>query len=280
MNYLDENEVKNELIKLKKVDRLKELLLVENKTQAENNEIEMLRTEGIDPNYKRTKFGEMCLLLIKRILTMPKFSGYTYKDDFISNSIEKLMMYAIKNYDPNKTSKITNEPVKAFAYLTQIIMNAIIQIINERKAENESMGEYYNTNTQEKQVYSSYDDIEEELKYDYNVTSFAIIDDVTYSLTGPNKREESPNSDISTCLVNGEVKEFTSIFDIVKNFEKGSSVRVVYPPNYKLTQEEFNKISELGFSAINIMKYEYKYVPSFPKKQKKVVENELSLWDN
>lgn len=142
-HYLNEEDLKNELILVKKTERLKLLLKKEVLTDEELKEKNKLLEEGIDPNYKRTRFGEMLLLLINKILTQPKFSSYSYKDEFISNSIEKVFLYGIHNFNPDKVSKVNNKPVKAFAYLTQIITNSIIATINEKKAEKELLDNYF-----------------------------------------------------------------------------------------------------------------------------------------
>lgn len=142
-HYLNEEDLKNELVLVKKTERLKLLLKKETLTDEEIAEKNQLLDEGINPNYKRTKFGEMLLLLINKILTQPKFSYYSYKDEFISNAIEKVFLYGITNFNPNKLSKINNKPVKSFAYLTQIITNSIIATINAKKAEKELLDTYF-----------------------------------------------------------------------------------------------------------------------------------------
>ena len=87
-------------------------------------------------NYTKERFGEMLLLIIKNLRTMPSFSGYSdnWSQDFYSNSIEKTLLY-IDNFDENLYSKRTGKHIKAFAYITQICFNAFINIINIRKKE-------------------------------------------------------------------------------------------------------------------------------------------------
>ena len=277
MEYIKEEDVCAEIVLLQKVEKLKELLKIKEPTTDELNQIKKLKDEGIDPNYKKTKFGEMCLLLIKRILTLPKFSGYTYKDDFISNAVEKLMSYGVKNFDAEKVSKITGKKVKAFAYLTQIIMNAIIQVINERKAENESLESYHKENTFEVKNETIYTDDEELNKFDIVISCTSKINDTLYKLIGKNKREEYFGGD-NKYIINGEEKDFISIYDILKDINPKLKVRLIYPTSYKFSYEEYDKIKELGFGTLDIVKYEYCYVPQMTKKQKVVKENELNLW--
>ena len=37
------------------------------------------------------RFGQIILLMINRIMTKPQFSGYTYKDDFTSDAVFKIL---------------------------------------------------------------------------------------------------------------------------------------------------------------------------------------------
>jgi len=84
----------------------------------------------------KEKFGQMLLLIIKNLATMPSFSGYSdnWKTDFFSNAIEKTLLY-LDNFDERLLSKRTGDKSKAFAYVTQICFNAFVNIINIRKKE-------------------------------------------------------------------------------------------------------------------------------------------------
>lgn len=84
------------------------------------------------------RFGEIILLTIKRFLTKPNYSGYTYKDDFNSESCYKIIRY-LHNFDHTKISERTGQSVNAFAYITQYIKNSVNCIINKRKKENENV---------------------------------------------------------------------------------------------------------------------------------------------
>lgn len=84
------------------------------------------------------RFGSIVLLMIKKILTKSQFSGYTYKDDFYSDATYKILKY-LGNFDHKMISKRSGEPVNAFAYLTQIIHNSILFIINAKKKDQENI---------------------------------------------------------------------------------------------------------------------------------------------
>jgi DNA-directed RNA polymerase specialized sigma subunit len=82
----------------------------------------------------------------------PNFSGYTYKEDMISDGIENCLLY-IDNFDPEKS----NNP---FAYFTQIIYYAFLRrIAKEKKVlytklkyTEESITAFNNESTQHKMV--------------------------------------------------------------------------------------------------------------------------------
>ena len=88
------------------------------------------KTPISDESYER--FGEIILLMIKSILTKHQFSGYSYKDDFYSDSIHKILKY-MKNFNHKLISKRTGLEVNAFAYISQIIHNSVIYIIKQNK---------------------------------------------------------------------------------------------------------------------------------------------------
>lgn len=90
------------------------------------------KTPANEDAYNR--FGQIILLMVKHILTIPKFSGYSYKDDFYSDAVYKILKY-LYNFDHTMISEKTGRPVNAFAYISQIIHNSIIYVINTRKKE-------------------------------------------------------------------------------------------------------------------------------------------------
>lgn len=83
-------------------------------------------------NYE--KFGFIIMEMVKHILTKPQFRGYTYYDDFMSDSVFKILKY-LDNFNHTIISRRSGEPVKAFAYISQIIQNSIIYIITKNKKE-------------------------------------------------------------------------------------------------------------------------------------------------
>jgi DNA-directed RNA polymerase specialized sigma subunit len=68
----------------------------------------------------------MCIFQIAtRLATKPNFSGYSYKDDMISDGIENCLLY-INNFNPEKSQN-------PFAYFTQIIWYAFLRRIQKEK---------------------------------------------------------------------------------------------------------------------------------------------------
>jgi DNA-directed RNA polymerase specialized sigma subunit len=73
------------------------------------------------PNY----IGECIYQIATRLATKPNFSGYSYKEDMISDGIENCLQY-IHNFDPEKSTN-------PFAYFTQIIWYAFLRRIQKEK---------------------------------------------------------------------------------------------------------------------------------------------------
>jgi hypothetical protein len=69
--------------------------------------------------------GKAILLIAQRLATKPNFSGYSYKEEMISDGIENCLQY-IQNFDPEKSSN-------PFAYFTQIIWYAFLRRIQKEK---------------------------------------------------------------------------------------------------------------------------------------------------
>lgn len=89
------------------------------------NDLKKSINEKVDkpivPNY----IGECIILICNNLAKKPNFSGYSYKQDMISDGIMDCIA-AVDNFDPDKT----NNP---FAYFTQIAWNAFIRRIHKEK---------------------------------------------------------------------------------------------------------------------------------------------------
>lgn len=83
--------------------------------------IDQDKDKPIVPNY----IGESIILICTNLAKKPNFSGYTYKQDMISDGIMDCIS-AVDNFNPDKT----NNP---FAYFTQIAWNAFLRRIQKEK---------------------------------------------------------------------------------------------------------------------------------------------------
>ena len=69
--------------------------------------------------------GKSILLISNNLAKKPNFSGYTYKQEMISDGIIDCIS-AVDNFDPNRTCN-------PFAYFTQIAWNAFLRRIHKEK---------------------------------------------------------------------------------------------------------------------------------------------------
>jgi hypothetical protein len=105
-NYVNNKDLLQALIDYKK-------LVAEAEESGERN--------PIVPDY----IGKCILLIATRLATKPNFSGYTYKEEMISDGIENCLQY-IHNFNPDKSQN-------PFAYFTQIIWFAFLRRIAKEK---------------------------------------------------------------------------------------------------------------------------------------------------
>lgn len=98
---------------------LLEALIVYRKMCAEAEEVGEKRPRI--PDY----IGKCIFMMANRLATRPNFSGYSYKEDMISDGIENCVQY-IHNFNPEKSQN-------PFAYFTQIIWYAFLRRIQKEK---------------------------------------------------------------------------------------------------------------------------------------------------
>ena len=89
------------------------------------NSVEDAEREGKEKPRVTDYIGQSILLICNNLAKKPNFSGYTYKQDMISDGIIDCIA-AVDNFSPDKT----NNP---FAYFTQIAWNAFIRRIHKEK---------------------------------------------------------------------------------------------------------------------------------------------------
>lgn len=81
--------------------------------------------KGIQKPQVSRYIGESIILICNNLAKKPNFSGYTYKQEMISDGIMDCIA-AVDNFNPDKT----NNP---FAYFTQIAWNAFLRRIHKEK---------------------------------------------------------------------------------------------------------------------------------------------------
>lgn len=89
------------------------------------NELKDAVKLGVEAPQVPRYIGESILLICNNLAKKPNFSGYTYKQDMISDGIMDCIA-AVDNFNPDKT----NNP---FAYFTQIAWNAFLRRIQKEK---------------------------------------------------------------------------------------------------------------------------------------------------
>ena len=138
----------NQRVKL----RIKELEteILESKTDKERDnllvELERVKNLTIEKQDKEI-FGKFVLLITNNLFKKSCFNGYTanWRDEFFSKAIEHCFKY-IHNFDENKISKRTGKQIKAFAYVTQIVYTAFLDVITKRKKESERLSQQESLN--------------------------------------------------------------------------------------------------------------------------------------
>lgn len=221
---LDEANFRNNLLlnnhKMNDVKRLKKYINKHIKSKSQKykrilrDEIIRISERNVVDKVSYERFGEMVLLIIKNILKKPKFSSYTYRDEFYSDSTDKILRY-LKNFNHKMISKRTNQQVNAFSYLSQYVHNSIIFIINTKNAEKREVEKYVNT---------------------YNENIRLLYNETTYTPENPTFTTEI--KEIKNSL-------YCDIIELAETFEEYKIVKIIYPEEYKISLEEYNKLTKL-----------------------------------
>lgn len=222
--YMAELNTKNDNLKSsKKTDLIRIDKYIKKHTKSKSQKLKKILREHIILISERNiinkeayeRFGEMVLLIIKNILKKPKFSGYTYRDEFYSDSTDKILRY-LKNFNHKMISKITGQQVNAFSYLSQYVHNSILFIINTKNTEKQEVEKYVNT-------------YNENIRLLYNETSYL-----------KEENEHIIEFDIIKSSLYSEILNKIEIDNI--NEEK---IKIIYPEDYKISLEEYNKLTKL-----------------------------------
>lgn len=93
-----------------------------------NKEMDDFKANGVPSE----RLGELFTIHVRRYATSAKFKNYTYRDEMEADALWFLLKYSGHNWDPDKALSKDEEP-NAFAYCTQIINNAFLQVIAKEK---------------------------------------------------------------------------------------------------------------------------------------------------
>ena len=205
-----------------------------NKTKAKlkAKAIELSERTQIDtPSYEQ--FGSILLLMIKNILKKPQFSGYTYKDDFYSDAIHKILKY-LGNFNHKLISEITGQPVNSFAYISQIMHNSILFIINTKKKEN--------------------DRNKQQVSMEYVSHQLSLKNNTTFNVSAFDAEQELDVVTETIILKKVKTNLVDELVKIQEDAEKFQRIDLIYPVNYLITFEEYDLLKPLLKGNINIMR--------------------------
>lgn len=185
---------------------------------------------SIDRN-SHERFGEIILLMIKNILKKPNFSGYTWKEDFYSDATYRVLKY-LHNFNHTKTSEKTGQSVNAFSYISQIIHNSIVYIIN--------------TNNQEIDITDKLSQTEGE---ELGIEKVKTLDKTSIS-EKINEKFIIQKQDLSNTSLFNLLSEFVDS----SNYDKDFNYTFEYPKEYLITIDEFAKLRDILKGNISIIK--------------------------
>ena len=185
---------------------------------------------SIDRN-SHERFGEIILLMIKNILKKPNFSGYTWKEDFYSDATYRVLKY-LHNFNHTKTSEKTGQSVNAFSYISQIIHNSIVYIIN--------------TNNQEIDITDKLSQTEGE---ELGIEKVKTLDKTSIS-EKINEKFIIQKQDLSNTSLFNLLSEFVES----SNYDKDFNYTFEYPKDYLITLDEFAKLRDILKGNISIIK--------------------------
>lgn len=162
------------------------------------------------------KFGEIILLMIKKILTKPNFSGYSWVDEFYSTSCYRVLKY-LHNFDYTRKSERTGGEVSAFSYITQIIMMSILEVINRNNKLSKDIENYTSKLSDNLDIYKE------------------------------SKNQSKVEESKAECIEHFIDYEFTTLPSVIRELIReynDKEIKIYYPKNYKITYDEYSAISE------------------------------------
>lgn len=205
--------------------------IVKNKIKEKIIELSEL-TRADQTSYER--FGSIILLMIKNILKKPQFSGYTYVDDFYSDAIYKILKY-LHNFNHKMISERTGQFVNAFAYISQIIHNSIIFIINSKKKENDNIKNRIAM---------------ENLDQNLQLKNYEIFNDTVY------REDQIKETNVNRIDLTDMHGTLVDNIKLLTSDGTNETLEIVYPKEYAITMDEYNDLKPYLKGNINIIRAE------------------------
>lgn len=203
------------------------------------------------------RFGEIILLMIQKILTRPNFSGYSYRHDFYSDAVYKVIKY-LHNFDHNLISKRSGLPVNAFAYISQYIHNSVIYIIGKHKKENDGLDAIVkSSNSSMSSNVLTMDTMESKDNFENNKETGEILNITLGNITSLKDEIkgiiEYLDLEMPNIIEDFNTHENSEYFHEVNDSDI-ARFNIIYPSDYVITFEEYNEMHDLLTSNINIVR--------------------------
>jgi len=192
--------------------------------------IELSEMTQVD-DYSYERFGKVILLMISKILTKSNFSSYTYHDEFYSDAINKILKY-LHNFNHKMISERTGQPGNAFAYISQIIHNSVIYVINTKKKE-----------------YENYQKLKaiEEANHEFGMMNHDVYVDTHYEAEQMMVVKEVVIETITGSLFD-EINKHKHLLPVV------DQLNIFIPKKYIITFEDYSEMKELLKGKVSIMR--------------------------
>jgi hypothetical protein len=199
------------------------------KNRIKQKIITLSETTQIDES-SYENFGKIILLMISKILTKPNFSGYTYRDEMYSDAIHKILKY-LHNFNHKMISERSGQLVNAFAYISQIIHNSVLYIINTKKKELENIKHQVSM---------------EIVSHNLSVQDYNRYNQSRYY--SDEELDKEVHEIVLNSLPNGLLSELNGINS------KKQHIHVYIPDDYKISIEEYNEMRLKMKDNISIMR--------------------------
>ncbi len=167
-------------------------------------------------NIDENVFGSMVLTIVNKISSLPQFSNYTFIDEMRSLAIQHILLYSYK-FDPFRQSKLTEQYVSAFAYISTICFNAFIATINKFNKEQTKAKEQFLE--KQKLVHKE-----------------------------PNKSHWGPDFSTADRVIHLPNLLENELYNIIKSTTINNDIIFFIPESYRLSEKEYNFIIKYEYN--------------------------------